>query len=99
MWRNGRRSGLKIRRLYKPWGFKSPHPQNNNKNIYKLYIEFIYIFIIILGMGGLEPPRFIQPADFKSAASTIPPHPRGLITLFYIKKIFCQYFINVIKIN
>lgn len=35
-------------------------------------------------MGGLEPPQFIQPADFKSAASTIPPHPRNIYIIILI---------------
>jgi hypothetical protein len=50
-------------------------------------------------MGGLEPPRFIQPADFKSAASTIPPHPQDFIFLFYIKKIFLSILIILNYIN
>ena len=48
-------------------------------------------------MGGLEPPRFIQPADFKSAASTIPPHPLSRIILFYNNKKFLSMFSKFYK--
>ena len=35
-----------------------------------------------LGMEGLEPSRLFKSTDFKSAASTIPPHPHSLEYFF-----------------
>ncbi len=34
-----------------------------------------------MGAEGLEPSRFLQSTDFKSAASTIPPRPLGNLPL------------------
>ena len=48
-------------------------------------------------MGGLEPPQFIQPADFKSAASTIPPHPQN--SYMYILILISSFVNFLIKID